>query len=231
MQGLAANTKKVLEIVKEYKLLSDYYLVGGTGISIQLGHRLSEDLDLFYYNKNAGGKSFEPPYRKEILKQFKKDFQIEFLNETKNMSRFTADSVKIDLYAEHQFHAPKNFNQIGNIKLPSLIELAGMKMINLFFRQVYRDLYDLTALAQKLTNDDFYLGYTAVMSKFYLGANKKNKNVKRNSYNNLVIKFLQNKEYVEEMVKDFDLEELEPKMNLTEDLILETFAGFGNITN
>jgi|TARA_Y100001972_G_C7665831_1_gene336599 hypothetical protein len=38
----------------EYQELEKYFLVGGTALSIQLKHRLSEDLDIFCFNPYPG---------------------------------------------------------------------------------------------------------------------------------------------------------------------------------
>lgn len=45
MQGLASNTQKVFDKVSRLKSIEGYVLVGGTGIALQINHRLSEDLD------------------------------------------------------------------------------------------------------------------------------------------------------------------------------------------
>ena len=43
--GLTDSTKEVFESVSRLECIKDLFLCGGTGISIQLNHRLSEDLD------------------------------------------------------------------------------------------------------------------------------------------------------------------------------------------
>lgn len=43
--GLTDSTKQVFESVSRLECIKDLFLCGGTGISIQLNHRLSEDLD------------------------------------------------------------------------------------------------------------------------------------------------------------------------------------------
>ena len=44
---LFPETKQVLDNLKNVKLLEDFYLAGGTGLALQLGHRKSVDLDFF----------------------------------------------------------------------------------------------------------------------------------------------------------------------------------------
>jgi hypothetical protein len=46
---------EMLELIKELQsnpLFSDFYLVGGTALALQLGHRTSTDIDLFSYTHN-----------------------------------------------------------------------------------------------------------------------------------------------------------------------------------
>ena len=41
------ETLELLEQLKKDPLLDDFFLVGGTALALQIGHRLSVDLDLF----------------------------------------------------------------------------------------------------------------------------------------------------------------------------------------
>lgn len=43
-KGVTSNTLEVFEEISKLECLKDFHLCGGTGISIQLNHRLSEDL-------------------------------------------------------------------------------------------------------------------------------------------------------------------------------------------
>lgn len=45
MTGLAPKTLAIIEAVSSLSCIKDFVLVGGTSISVQLNHRLSEDLD------------------------------------------------------------------------------------------------------------------------------------------------------------------------------------------
>lgn len=45
---LPENTHKVFTGLLHQKFISDYTLVGGTALSIQIRHRLSEDLDFVF---------------------------------------------------------------------------------------------------------------------------------------------------------------------------------------
>ncbi len=46
-QVISASTEAALRSLSDAKLLDRFYLAGGTGLALHLGHRLSQDLDLF----------------------------------------------------------------------------------------------------------------------------------------------------------------------------------------
>ena len=54
--GINEYLLKTLKTIQGDKLFDDFYLVGGTALSLQIGHRVSDDIDLFTeknINKNA----------------------------------------------------------------------------------------------------------------------------------------------------------------------------------
>ena len=56
LETLLPNTVNLVKVfqLKKPQFLNEFYLSGGTGLSLQLGHRKSEDLDFFSKN------SFKP---------------------------------------------------------------------------------------------------------------------------------------------------------------------------
>jgi len=49
--AIAENARRALEILNEYNICDEFYLAGGTAVAIQLGHRISVDLDFFTSTK------------------------------------------------------------------------------------------------------------------------------------------------------------------------------------
>src|SRR3989338_8277012 len=47
LQGVSPETEICLALLGRQKWINPFYLAGGTGVSLQLGHRLSFDLDFF----------------------------------------------------------------------------------------------------------------------------------------------------------------------------------------
>ncbi|GAB0154485.1 nucleotidyl transferase AbiEii/AbiGii toxin family protein [Marinobacterium sp. BA1] len=52
LQSLPSKTKAVFELLRNREELSEFVLIGGTALSLQLNHRQSEDLDFWLPSKS-----------------------------------------------------------------------------------------------------------------------------------------------------------------------------------
>ena len=59
MKGLSKHTIPVFDFIKDLDILEDYLLIGGTALSLQINHRLSEDLDFCKWQDNQSISSKE----------------------------------------------------------------------------------------------------------------------------------------------------------------------------
>ena len=105
MKGLTDTTAAVLVKLKNYDLLNDWVLCGGTALAMQLGHRLSEDLDFMQWEKNAYDK-MEVPWRqiKDYLESEFDSVSMDLLDI--NHVEYIANNVKLSFYAR-QSRAPQ----------------------------------------------------------------------------------------------------------------------------
>lgn len=142
--GLTEATKEVFADVSRLDCIKDLFLCGGTAQSIQMNHRLSEDLDfeLLGLRKERPALDFRailgelkakfPDAREEILGD---EHLIVFINKGK---------VKLSFYRPENpvksMHIGLRFN---NLKTPDLQELLGMKVYTLCVRTVFRDYYEI----------------------------------------------------------------------------------------
>ncbi len=52
LNAVSARTLDLLRLIGKQKCLNGFYLVGGTSLALQIGHRLSFDFDFFSAQKN-----------------------------------------------------------------------------------------------------------------------------------------------------------------------------------
>ncbi len=98
--------------------LNDFALVGGTALSLQIGHRKSVDIDFF--SKNP----FEVESMTEFL-QNKYDFKIQ--NKFKNALMGTLNNIKMDIIS-HQYEWIKDCFTKEKVRMAGLEDIAAMKL-------------------------------------------------------------------------------------------------------
>jgi predicted nucleotidyltransferase component of viral defense system len=127
-------TLAVLKELMGKPYLNSFILVGGTGLSLQIGHRISIDLDLFTLDP------FDTTELKDKLSSDFKSFQTVF--ERPNTLISTVDSIKVDFIRfKYGFNYPL-INQ-DNIRIADIKDIAPMKLDALSARGKRKDFYDL----------------------------------------------------------------------------------------
>jgi hypothetical protein len=220
LKGLSKNTEEVLKVINKYKELKQYYLVGGTGLSIRIEHRLSEDLDLFFFPLYPGSKQ-KLPYLDEILNRFNSDFKIcDIKNADKYDVKLFLDGVKIDLHSENNFKRG-SCGRIGTIRHPTTESLLGMKITALHQRNAWRDVYDLYCLREKYSPVMFYKNFCTIVPTKYCGGKENRKRL----FMNTMAK-LENEELLKEMFDDDNMAHLNPVFDITPINVLHKFNSF-----
>ena len=129
---------KMFPLLKSFA--DDFFLVGGTAIALQLGHRQSIDFDL------ASGKEIDAM---EIRSKLKKIGKIEMvLRNTKEEFTVIINGIKWTFFC-YPF-AVRPLKKIdGAIRTPDLLALAAMKAYALGRRAKWKDYVDLYFIARK----------------------------------------------------------------------------------
>jgi hypothetical protein len=120
-ETVTPSTLALIHQLFQIKELNDFELVGGTSLSLQIGHRTSIDIDFFCQNP------FETRQIKECLLENFQKHSISFDYETKNTLVGSIGQVKIDFIR----HAYPKINEpivMEGIRLCSLEDIAAMKV-------------------------------------------------------------------------------------------------------
>ena len=132
-----------LELLNKLMLLpelKDFFLVGGTALALQLGHRISIDIDLFTQ------KDFNT---KKLFAKLNKQFKISDLNEDTNTLNFniifpenSENIIKIDLI-KYSYPLINPILEIDKIRLLSVEDIIPMKLSAVAGRGSKKDFYDI----------------------------------------------------------------------------------------
>lgn len=141
---LPGTTKAVLALLEKSKIIQNAYLAGGTALALQLGHRISYDLDFF--TKEEFNEEILLPGLKEIS-----DFKLEKIAWRTISGRFKEVRFSIFYYKYPVLYSTKKF---GRINVLDVRDIAAMKIAAIASRGVKRDFIDLYFICQQIMSLD-----------------------------------------------------------------------------
>ncbi len=152
MKGIAPHTAEIIEPLSRLECIKPYCLVGGTALSIQLGTRLSEDLDFMSWRRNKSEKrEVDWPLIKRELESIGEVEQCEILD--LDHVEFVVNGVKVSFYANPNYSpVQKEVHFLNNIRLADMVSIGAMKMEVMLRRSKFRDYYDIYSLIEAGTS-------------------------------------------------------------------------------
>ena len=146
--GLRENTLKVFDQVSRLNCIKDLYLCGGTGTSLLLQHRQSEDLDFELLNYRGDIKHLNVSGICNELVSVFPDCQREILG-SQHIQFYVGDHVKLSFFEPKNrvpaLHTGFTYN---NLRTVDAQDALGMKLFTITVRSLYRDYYDIYSLLQ-----------------------------------------------------------------------------------
>ncbi|HUD43945.1 MAG TPA: nucleotidyl transferase AbiEii/AbiGii toxin family protein [Patescibacteria group bacterium] len=143
---IPSATKDILEKIKDLSLLHDFYLSGGTALSLLLGHRESEDLDFFIKN------DFKPLVLQEQLVHVGKLENVQIEAGTLNLY---IEGVKLQ-FLHYPYNLLEELIPWNNISLSSVVDIACTKLITISMRGSKKDFIDLYVILQHTTLKELF---------------------------------------------------------------------------
>jgi len=137
--GLSKQTQKNLVSLGSASFVRNYYLAGGTALSLHFGHRFSKDLDFFSQTSATSGL-----IRLELLKLG----NLEIFQNDEGAFSGTLNDVKLSffIYPYRLLEPALNFREI---KVAGVPDIACMKIDAISSRGTKRDFIDLYFICQQ----------------------------------------------------------------------------------
>ncbi len=152
---IAPATLEILKILMSIKKLNQFYLVGGTAIALQLGHRESIDLDLF---------TIRPFSNTIILNSLPKKFFVKTLVEEPNVLMLEINDVKVD-FIKMSYPILFPTIEIEKVRMLGLKDIAPMKLKAIAQRGSKKDFYEIYYLLNEMSLTSIFENFK---SKFNL---------------------------------------------------------------
>ncbi|MCL2327982.1 MAG: nucleotidyl transferase AbiEii/AbiGii toxin family protein [Bacteroidetes bacterium] len=155
-EAVVEKTKKAIVSISTMDCIKPYYLVGGTALSLQINHRLSEDLDFMRWQKQKNEK-MSVDVKNISLELKAKNHTINSMDilEHNHVEFLIDDNVKLSFYApEKREPVIKTVPFLNNINLLDTATIASLKMEVLLRRSNFRDYYDLYFILKDKTQEE-----------------------------------------------------------------------------
>ncbi len=124
--------KSTLRLIEELQLIEEFSqlrLVGGTALALQIGHRISIDIDLF------GKVDFEG----QMLNDFN---NVQLIKKSKNINIYSSNDVKVD-FVNYKYPWLEDELRIEGVRLAGLKDIAAMKIAAITGRGSRKDFVDI----------------------------------------------------------------------------------------
>ena len=140
------QTARVFENLSEKQFISNFTLVRGTALSIQIRHRLSEDLDFIFdgpeLNKSLIKRNISKHFSNFRIIREDENYQLDFIIDDVRVTFFSTGAVMIPFEVKPFSGRYKKIN-IAPSEIVGVLKLASISQ-----RNTFRDYYDLYILAK-----------------------------------------------------------------------------------
>jgi len=141
-QGISDSALTALGVIAATQFGKQFYLAGGTAAAIQLGHRLSVDLDFFCLEEFDGSELARQLEQKQIrLGKLKPSF---------GALHCVIEETKIS-FLQYQYPLLRDTIEYKGAQLASLLDIALMKITAIASRGARKDFIDLHFILKNLS--------------------------------------------------------------------------------
>ena len=210
MKGLTTKTDKIFNTLSKLSSVKEFSLIGGTALSLQINHRLSEDLDFCKWKKH---KNDNPTINLSLIEN---ELNSIGTIERKNILDFNqvdylVNGVKLSFYANKLYQSPvKKYVLVhNNIKTADIESIGIMKLELMLRRSFFKDYYDLYSILQEgVSLKHLVLGAVKYSNHILKSKNillfiTKGANYKKdNNFNDLAPKYEVDEKLISSFIKD-----------------------------
>jgi predicted nucleotidyltransferase component of viral defense system len=150
-EALTVETRNLFDLVNGLPFIHQYYLAGGSGLALHLGHRFSVDLDLFSPAEDAVGLS-----ERAILRQVLEEPSLTITYDKEMTFVATWREVGISFFRFALYPLVQPTLLLKKIPVASISEIGAMKLAAIIDRGTRKDLVDLYYILQHVSIDDLF---------------------------------------------------------------------------
>jgi hypothetical protein len=141
-ETITPSMRKIMMVFGKSQIAEHFYLAGGTALSLQIGHRLSVDLDFF-------SPDLDIPSVTETLRASLEKHSPILADSAWGNLVFVAEKVRVGFYG-YGYPLIEPLSQAEGVSLASITDIGLMKLDALMARASRKDFHDLYAICQRM---------------------------------------------------------------------------------
>ena len=150
-EALTSATRQACQQVGGLAFIHNFYLAGGTGLALHLGHRFSIDLDFFSADALAVG-----PDQRDALRVLLDDPSLVITYDTDGTFAAVWQEVGISFFRLVLYPLVQEPLLVEGIRLATLQEIGAMKLAAIIDRGTRKDLVDLYYILQTISLEEIF---------------------------------------------------------------------------
>jgi hypothetical protein len=151
-QSVGKSLWNLLRDLQKNEIFMNYFLVGGTALSLQLGHRMSNDIDLFTRNDINKDEIFD-----FLNRDYNGYYQIH--NVQNIILQISINSVKVD-FVKYDYNLLEDIKLEEGIKYLGKKDISAMKLMAIANRgDQAKDFIDIYYLLEEINLKDMFEYY------------------------------------------------------------------------
>ena len=151
LETVESSTLELLKKLQRLPVLEQTWLVGGTALALQLGHRKSIDLDFF------GTVDCEAEYLRESIAGIA---SLTILKESPHIHIYIVDGIKVDI-VNYKYPWLDDVVLEQGLRLASVSDIAAMKITAIIGRGTKKDFIDIAFLLHHFSLEEILHFYAA----------------------------------------------------------------------
>jgi hypothetical protein len=149
-EAVTPEARDLLAVLGQLPLLHPFYLAGGTALALRLGHRISQDLDLF-----ANIETLDDALRQGIVEELGKGHAVDLLQDSVLGLVIKVDGQPASFFSYgYPLLAPADL--VSGIQIAGILDIGFMKLDAIAGRGTRKDFYDLYFIASHISLDELF---------------------------------------------------------------------------
>ena len=149
-EAVIPSARAMLATLGQLPLLRPFYLGGGTALALRLGHRISQDLDLF-----ANIESLDDDLRHSIIEELHQGHAVNVLRDSVFGLVLEANGQAISFFS-YGYPMLESTDLVSGFQIAGILDIGLMKMDAIAGRGMRRDFYDLYFIASRVSLDELF---------------------------------------------------------------------------